>query len=237
MEGQQPERSSRDGSAVDTLDRVSSSDLGDRRSTVVDDTDMQTGEQVVRESTATVTSIRRRADGSRPAMTDEESRVAGLDADRADPADTVSSGDILTLLREYLAIESTSRRGGRRDTSMGETDLAAMRLLVQADTEGRRLTPGSLATSLGISTASTTALVDRLSTAGFVKREPHATDRRSTVIVPTVSSESEVREVLDRGRASFARVTEDMSQHEIDVVARFLSNMIAAVRDDPNVGH
>jgi DNA-binding MarR family transcriptional regulator len=141
-----------------------------------------------------------------------------------------SSADVLTLLREYRAAENTSRRESRRETAMGETDLIAMRLLVEAEAEGRRLTPGSLSTSLGISTASTTALIDRLAAAGFVERRPHETDRRSTVIVPTVRSEHEVREALTRMQSDLARVADDMSQHEIDVVARFLTNMISAVR-------
>jgi DNA-binding MarR family transcriptional regulator len=164
----------------------------------------------------------------------DPSTIAPNDArelfDDIDRAGRASSADVLTLLREYRAAENTSRRESRRETAMGETDLIAMRLLVEAESEGRRLTPGSLSSSLGISTASTTALIDRLATAGFVERRPHETDRRSTVIVPTVRSEHEVREALTRMQSDLARVADDMSQHEIDVVARFLTNMITAVR-------
>ncbi|RWZ67958.1 MarR family transcriptional regulator [Labedella populi] len=162
------------------------------------------------------------------------SSVAPNDArelfESVDHGTRASSADVLTLLREYRAAENTSRRESRRETAMGETDLIAMRLLVEAESDGRRLTPGSLSTSLGISTASTTALIDRLATAGFVERRPHETDRRSTVIVPTVRSEREVREALTRMQSDLARVADGMSQHEIDVVARFLTNMISAVR-------
>lgn len=157
----------------------------------------------------------------------DDARELFEDVDRAGRA---SSADVLTLLREYRAAETSSRRESRRETAMGETDLIAMRLLVEAEAAGRRLTPGSLSSSLGISTASTTALIDRLAAAGFVERRPHDTDRRSTVIVPTVRSEQEVREALTRMQADLARVADDMSQHELDVVARFLTNMITAVR-------
>ncbi|RUQ98010.1 MarR family winged helix-turn-helix transcriptional regulator [Labedella endophytica] len=206
---------------------------------VEDESDMQVGETRHRSTSisATVTSIRARPDGSRPAMTREEALAADVDPvvdpDRAEAADRASSGDILTLLREYRAAETTSRREARRETAMGETDLLAMRLLVDAKADGRLLTPGAIATALGISTASTTALIDRLSSADFVERRPHETDRRSTVIVPTVRSDREVREALGRGQASIARVADDMTQDEIDVVARFLTNLISAVRDDP----
>ena len=202
-----------------------------------DETDMQVGETAwapVRNS-ATVTSIRRRPDGSHPTLSREDvvSAEVGASPDRPDDAGQISSGDILNLLREYRAAEMTSRREARRESAMGETDLLAMRLLVDAAADGHHLTPGAIASSLAISTASTTALVDRLSSAGFVERRPHETDRRSTVIVPTVRIEKEVREALGRGQANIARVADDMSQHEIDVVARFLTSLINAVRDDP----
>jgi DNA-binding MarR family transcriptional regulator len=144
-----------------------------------------------------------------------------------------TTADVLKLLRQYRSAEAASRREARRETSLGETDLIAMRLLVEADRTGRVMTPGTLASSLGISTASTTALLDRLESAGFIERRPHESDRRSIVIVPTVRSEQEVHEALGRMQANLARVADDMTQAEIEVVARFLSRMIAVVRDTP----
>lgn len=231
MEGQDSELSVQEYPSTESTDRTLPNDRSrtrDRR----EDTDMQVGETAASYAApqATVTSIRARPDGSRPAMTREETYAT--DPDVAEPGVSTTSGDILNLLREYRAAETTSRRGARRESAMGETDLLAMRLLVEAHAEGRLLTPGAIAAALGISTASTTALIDRLSTARFVVRKPHETDRRSTVVVPTVRSEKDVREALGRGQASIARVADDMSQHEMDVVARFLTNLISAVRDD-----
>jgi DNA-binding MarR family transcriptional regulator len=243
MDGQESELSVREYPSAEAPEVAASGDrsVGQARRAAAE-TDMQVGETVYsRAASATVTSIRPRPDGTRPAMTHEEALASDREhdssvesADRADPAAGITSGDILNLLREYRAAETTSRREARRETAMGETDLLAMRLLVQADAEERLLTPGAIASALGISTASTTALVDRLSTAGFVERRPHETDRRSTVVVPTVRSENEVREALGRGQASLARVADQMSPHEMDIVAQFLRNLIGAVRDDPD---
>lgn len=241
MEGHDSELSVRDYPTTGTDGAAPTADSSARYARrVEDEPDMQVGETRHRSTSisATVTSIRARPDGSRPALTREEALAADLDPavdpDRADSTDRTSSGDILGLLREYRAAETTSRREARRETAMGETDLLAMRLLVDAHADGRLLTPGAIATALGISTASTTALIDRLSSADFAERRPHETDRRSTVIVPTVRSEREVREALGRGQASIARVADAMSQDEIDVVARFLTNLISAVRDEPD---
>ena len=52
--------------------------------------------------------------------------------------------------------------------------------------------------------------------------------------MPTVRSEQEVREALTRMQADLARVADDMTQHELDVVARFLTKMITAVRGNAN---
>jgi DNA-binding MarR family transcriptional regulator len=236
MEGQDSDRSVQEYPSTDSADGSQTFERPRPRSRFVEDTDMQIGETAASRShapltgSATVTSIRARADGSRPAMTEAE--AFGPDPDAPEPATRTASGDILNLLREYRAAESSSRREARRETAMGETDLLAMRLLVDADADDRLLTPGAIATSLGISTASTTALIDRLVSGGFVIRRPHETDRRSTVIIPTVNSEKEVREALGRGQASIARVADDMSPHEIEVVAQFLTDLIAAVRDE-----
>ena len=258
MDGQESELSVREYPSMEAPETASVDRSVGQTRRVLRETDMQVGETVhSRDASATVTSIRPRPDGSRPAMTREEAlasdhdRVAQRDqgqrdqsqrdradqrdrSDQADPTAGITSGDILNLLRDYRAAETTSRREARRETAMGETDLLAMRLLVQADEEGRLLTPGAIASALGISTASTTALVDRLSAAGFVERRPHETDRRSTVVVPTVRSENEVREALGRGQASLARVADEMSPHEMDIVAQFLRNLIGAVRDEPD---
>jgi len=111
--------------------------------------------------------------------------------DRPDPP-----GAILQALRDYRAAEVAARRSTRDALGMGETDLLALRHLLRAQAGGERVGPKDLSRVLGITTASTTSLIDRLVASGHVRREPHATDRRSLVIVPTVVSDSEVRATL-----------------------------------------
>jgi DNA-binding MarR family transcriptional regulator len=61
---------------------------------------------------------------------------------------------------------------------------------------GRAITPHEVATELGISTAATTVLLDRLVAAGHVERAAHPTDRRSKVIVATAHAYTESRREL-----------------------------------------
>lgn len=86
---------------------------------------------------------------------------------------------ILQALRDYRISEVATRRSTRDSMGMGETDLLALRYLLRAKATGERVGPKDLSRVLGITTASTTSLIDRLVASGHVRREPHPTGARS----------------------------------------------------------
>ena len=139
---------------------------------------------------------------------------------------------ILQALREYTTSEAATRRSSRDSMGMGETDLLALRYLLRAESSGERVGPKDLSRVLGITTASTTSLIDRLVAGGNVRREPHPTDRRSLVIVPTVATDSEVRATLGQMHRRMMDVAESMSADEARVVITFLRRMGSAMSDD-----
>ena len=139
---------------------------------------------------------------------------------------------ILQALREYGTSEAATRRSSRDSMGMGETDLLALRYLLRAEASGERVGPKDLSRVLGITTASTTSLIDRLVASGNVRREPHPTDRRSLVIVPTVATDSDVRAALGQMHRRMMDVAESMSADEARVVISFLRRMGSAMRDD-----
>jgi DNA-binding MarR family transcriptional regulator len=112
---------------------------------------------------------------------------------------------------------------------MGETDLLALRYLLRAKSTGERVGPKDLSRVLGITTASTTSLIDRLVASGHVRREPHPTDRRSLVIEPTAATDAEVRATLGHMHRQMMTVAESMSVEEARVVITFLRRMSAAI--------
>lgn len=61
-----------------------------------------------------------------------------------------------------------------------------------------------LAEALGVTARTVTGLVDALADAGLVTREPHPTDRRSTLVTATESGTALVAE-LEREQAEFGR--------------------------------
>jgi DNA-binding MarR family transcriptional regulator len=136
---------------------------------------------------------------------------------------------VLNALRRYRAAETAMRRRTRDTMGMGETDLLAVRYLLQAQRSGRKISPKDLAAYLGISSASTTILIDRLVKSNHVRREPHPTDRRALVITPTTETDDEVRATLGVMHRRMMSIAEGLSPADAHVVATFLEQMRSAV--------
>ncbi|RXZ48348.1 MarR family winged helix-turn-helix transcriptional regulator [Agromyces binzhouensis] len=160
---------------------------------------------------------------SRPSGSESSGYWYGSDETR------LGSVDVLNLLRRYRSADQEMRRRTRDSMGMGETDLVALRYVLRAEREGEMLTPGALAKLLGISTASTTVLIDRLERSGHLVRRPHPTDRRSLVVASTTDSDEEVRATLGRMHRAMIEVADGLDQDELAVVARLLAGMIEAL--------
>ncbi|HEY2206758.1 MAG TPA: MarR family transcriptional regulator [Pseudonocardia sp.] len=64
------------------------------------------------------------------------------------------------------------------------------------------LTPSELAAMVNLTPPATTELLDRLDRAGYIRRAPHPTDRRKTLVSTTGTGD----EIVSREWAEFARV-------------------------------
>lgn len=146
-------------------------------------------------------------------------------------SDTASTVDVLNMLRRYRSAETAMRARTRASMGMNETDLVALRFLLREQRAGRIVRPIDIARMLDISTASTTTLIDRLERGGHARREPHPTDRRAGIVVPTVSSDEEVRATLGAMHRRMLNLVDDLSDPERAVVMRFLVGMTAAIEE------
>ncbi|MCJ1713965.1 MarR family winged helix-turn-helix transcriptional regulator [Microbacterium sp. M1A1_1b] len=136
---------------------------------------------------------------------------------------------VLNALRRYRAAETAMRRRTRDSMGMGETDLLAVRFLLQAQRSGRAVSPKDLAAYLKISSASTTILIDRLVKSNHVRREPHPTDRRALLITPTIETDDEVRATLGVMHRRMMSIAEGLDAEQARTVAFFLEHMREAV--------
>lgn len=129
---------------------------------------------------------------------------------------------VLEALRDYRSAESAMRRRTRTSMGMGETDLLALRHLLEAQRAGRLVRPRELAQRLGISSASVTTLLDRLTRSGHLRREPHPTDRRALVVRATEGSDDEVRGTLDAMHARLLDAALGLDPQQAETVIGFL---------------
>ncbi|MFD5164508.1 MarR family winged helix-turn-helix transcriptional regulator [Streptomyces hawaiiensis] len=125
----------------------------------------------------------------------------------------------VTMELDLFAAEFAGRNG------LHPTDVRALIHLLDAGREGVRATPGWLGARLGVNSASTTALVDRLERLGLVRRERDTQDRRRVLLV--------VRdEAVELGWSFFGPLIHGMvdsmrsfDDAELAVVRRFLLAM------------
>jgi DNA-binding MarR family transcriptional regulator len=138
--------------------------------------------------------------------------------------------DVLTALNDYRAAETAMLRRTRAARGHGETDALALRYLQDASRRGEGLRPTELAHRLGLSTASVTSLVDRLVRIGLVRRDPHPSDRRSTLLhcaedheSPAGTDEHPIMDVLNGMSFEQLRTIQDFLQrmrHALDQLGR-----------------
>lgn len=90
--------------------------------------------------------------------------------------------EIVHLLRAVtVELGAHSARFARR-TGLHPTDVRALIILMDASRAGEETTAGRLGAALGLNSAGTTALVDRLERAGHVRRVRGERDRRRVVV-------------------------------------------------------
>lgn len=140
---------------------------------------------------------------------------------------------VLNTLRDYRSAERDMRRRTSAELGINEKDMQALRHLMRAHRQGISLGPTDLSRLLNISTASTTALIDRLVSSGHVQRQLHPTDRRALELIPTLKSDSEVRDVLGPMHERMMAAAASLSPAEAATVAAFLQRLTDAVDEKP----
>jgi len=168
-----------------------------------------------------------------PRISDREGDLvdrSGLDDSEVD--------QIVRVMQSLRGWHETQRRmseASRRYMKLNETDMRAIRYLVAARNQGEIATPGAISAYLGISSASTTKLLDRLEHGGHIVRAPHPTDRRALAISVTDTTRAAARESVGRLHARRFAVAAALTSAERETVIRFLDALSATEVDDDDV--
>ena len=147
--------------------------------------------------------------------------------DRAamDDSEVDSVVRVLAALRGWSEAEQRMSQASQKHMKLNATDMKALRFLMASRNTGAVVTPGLLAETLQISTASTTKLLDRLEQAGHIQRSPHPSDRRALMITVTETTRADARESVGRTHARRFEAAARLSPAERDVVVRFLTDL------------
>lgn len=118
------------------------------------------------------------------------------------------------LVHAVLDNEQVARKHG-----LLVTDLQALHLLVLRDDVR---TPSQISAATGMPASTVTKLVDRLETAGFVRRSSDASDRRRTVLDLVPDAIAPLRTLYGRAEEQFDGLSRQFTQGELDTVVRYL---------------
>jgi DNA-binding MarR family transcriptional regulator len=89
----------------------------------------------------------------------------------------------------------------------------------------RAASPSQLAELTGLTSGSTTAMIDRLEKRGLVERHPHPKDRRATVIVLTREAARKLPPLFKSLAVAMEALVSSYSAKELDVLANFFGRV------------
>lgn len=118
------------------------------------------------------------------------------------------------LVMAILSNERIARQHGLR-----VTDLQTLHLLVLRDDVR---TPRQIADTTGVPTSTVTKLIDRLETAGFVRRTADPSDRRKTILELVPDAIAPLTALYGRADDAFDAVSNRFSEKELEIVIRYL---------------
>jgi len=133
-----------------------------------------------------------------------------------------------------MEAERTLMKATQDYMKLSETDMRALHFVILSQNRDVIATPGAIAAHLGVSTASTTKLLDRLERGGHILRHPHPTDRRALAITVTDEARRAASDSVGRQQSRRFYAAARLTAPEREVVTRFLDDMTHEIsrRDD-----
>ncbi len=154
----------------------------------------------------------------------------------AEDGDRVRQDVALLLRRLNVELDAVGQRFATIH-GLGRTDVRALVAIMDAARRGEALTAGTLGQAVELSSASVTALVDRLEKAGHVRRVRDPADRRRVGLELSDTALAAGAEFFGGLQRDLVGAMAGYTDEELDVVRQFLSEMTAVIeqhqRSDP----
>lgn len=143
--------------------------------------------------------------------------------------ESVAEGSSLRLVDEFAAFGPLYLKWVRSRLQGGGMTYARMRLLGALHCNGPQIM-SSISNELGVTRRNVTALVDALEEEGLVRRKPHPTDRRATVIEMTDRGKETMDRIYDEHRAAVAELFTGLDEDDRRRLTRMLGSLREALR-------
>ncbi|SKC39312.1 MarR family winged helix-turn-helix transcriptional regulator [Okibacterium fritillariae] len=108
------------------------------------------------------------------------------------------------------------------------SDANALGHIVWAAEDGHPLTPADLSRQIGMTSGATTVLLNRLESAGHIRRSREHDDRRRVTLRPEPSAREQARAFLAESGAEIAHVVQSTPPEHLRIVADFATRLGAA---------
>lgn len=130
---------------------------------------------------------------------------------------------VMDAMFRWREAEQRVSAASREYMKLGDNDMKALRYAIVMADKGEHVTARDIAEHLGISSAATTKLLDRLEEGGHIRRSQHPHDRRALTVVVNSSTRAAAESTVGREHARRFRVAAELSSAEREVVIRFLN--------------
>jgi DNA-binding MarR family transcriptional regulator len=140
----------------------------------------------------------------------------------------VNGQDLSWALRAVMRAHDDVDRVLARQLGLRALDYAAVD---QAMSSPDPLRPADISEHLGISSGSTTELLDRLETAGHIRRSPHPTDRRRVLVHAEPAAVEQILDALHPLFAALDNLTVGFTADEQRTIQRYLREAERLLRE------
>lgn len=133
---------------------------------------------------------------------------------------------LIKALGEYNTAQILLRNANAKKLGINAVDMECLNLLSLKGTS----TPTEIARYTGLTTGSTTAMLDRLEKAKLISRKPNPNDRRGVLIEVSDSLGNTLRESMAELRKVQNKLIENYSDNELELIAWFLESTAGNVK-------
>ncbi len=140
-------------------------------------------------------------------------------------ADASPAADAVQRLRRAEGHLYRKRHASQQRSA---TDRSAIRYVIERSREGHQVSPSDLARYLEVTSATVSAVLERLTKAELVVVRPHPDDKRRKIVEPHGEDEASAADPLTTRIRSIAA---ELSDEEAAVVTRYLQRVTEAIQE------